>query len=175
MTASSMNLVTRKPVFGVCDHVRLKPACAATETSKRLEISAIASRGTILSRQRTTKALFRLRLFFFFFFFFFRIGQKQVFSWRGSYRTGQAVSQEERSFRADKSFYVMFLYVFIWPCLPHLQRHTWIATVQNQNQNDIIESDIIETSLTTTVFPTSLPNDNCNSNTYRNKITRWKS
>ena len=28
-----MSLVTRKPVFGVCDQVRLKPACSATETS----------------------------------------------------------------------------------------------------------------------------------------------
>ena len=28
-----MRLVTRKPVFGVCDHVRLKPASSATETS----------------------------------------------------------------------------------------------------------------------------------------------
>ena len=26
-----VNLVTRKPVFGVCDQGRLKPACAATE------------------------------------------------------------------------------------------------------------------------------------------------
>ena len=28
-----MSLVTRKPVFGVCDQVRLKLACLATETS----------------------------------------------------------------------------------------------------------------------------------------------
>ena len=28
-----MNLVTRKPVFGVSDQVKLKPACSATETS----------------------------------------------------------------------------------------------------------------------------------------------
>ena len=47
-----VSLVTRKPVFGVCDQVRLKPACSSTETSKRLEISAIASRGIILPRQR---------------------------------------------------------------------------------------------------------------------------
>ena len=26
----NMSLVTRKPVFGVCDQGRLKPACAAT-------------------------------------------------------------------------------------------------------------------------------------------------
>ena len=28
-----MDHVTSKPVFGVCDQVRLKPACSATETS----------------------------------------------------------------------------------------------------------------------------------------------
>ena len=31
-----MSHVMRKPVFGVCDQVRLKPACSATETSKSL-------------------------------------------------------------------------------------------------------------------------------------------
>ena len=29
----NLSLVTRKPVFGVCDKVRLKPACSATVTS----------------------------------------------------------------------------------------------------------------------------------------------
>ena len=47
--------VTRKPVFRVFDQLRLKPACSATETSLGLEISAIASRGIILSRQRKQK------------------------------------------------------------------------------------------------------------------------
>ena len=50
-----MSLVTRKPVFGVCDQGRLKPACAATEARQRLEISDIETRGITLSRQRTTK------------------------------------------------------------------------------------------------------------------------
>ena len=27
------NLVTRKPVFGICNQVRLKPACSVDETS----------------------------------------------------------------------------------------------------------------------------------------------
>ena len=36
-----MSHVTRKPVFGVCDQVRLKPACSATEASLRLEIVAM--------------------------------------------------------------------------------------------------------------------------------------
>ena len=33
MTKKYLSLVTRKPVFGVSDQVRLKPACSATETS----------------------------------------------------------------------------------------------------------------------------------------------
>ena len=53
--------VMRKPVFGVSDKVRLKPACAATEARSKLEISDIETRGIILSRQRTTKVLIRLR------------------------------------------------------------------------------------------------------------------
>ena len=53
--------VTRKPVFGVCDQLRHKTACSADETSYDLQISAIASRGIILSRQRTTKAQIRPR------------------------------------------------------------------------------------------------------------------
>ena len=32
-----INHVTRKPIFGVCDLVRLKPACSATEASLSLE------------------------------------------------------------------------------------------------------------------------------------------
>ena len=48
--------------FEVCNQVRLKPACSATETSLILEILAIASIGIMLhlSRQRIAKALFRL-------------------------------------------------------------------------------------------------------------------
>ena len=53
--------ITRKPVFVVCDHVRLKPACSATETSYNLKILDLAIIGVILSRQQTTKALIRLR------------------------------------------------------------------------------------------------------------------
>ena len=56
-----MSPVTRKPVFGVCDQVRLEPACSATETSLRLEISDIETKDIILSRQWTTKSLIRLR------------------------------------------------------------------------------------------------------------------
>ena len=51
-----LSLVTR-----VGDLVRLKPTCTATEASWRLEILDIETRGIILSRQRTTKVLIRLR------------------------------------------------------------------------------------------------------------------
>ena len=46
---------------GVSDQARHKPAFSVTETSYSLEISAIESREIILSKQRTTKALIRLR------------------------------------------------------------------------------------------------------------------
>ena len=52
-----MSPVTKKPVFGSCDKVRLKSACSATETSERLEMSDIETTCIILSRKRTTKAL----------------------------------------------------------------------------------------------------------------------
>ena len=56
-----MNHGMRKPVFGVCDQVRLKPACSATETSKRLEILHIETTDIIPSCQQTTKAVIRMR------------------------------------------------------------------------------------------------------------------
>ena len=39
-----MTHVTTKPVLEVCDQLRLKPACSATETSLGLEISAFIYR-----------------------------------------------------------------------------------------------------------------------------------
>ena len=45
----------------ISDQVRLKPACAATEASMRLEILVTETRDITLSRQRTMKALIRLR------------------------------------------------------------------------------------------------------------------
>ena len=56
-----MNLVTRKPLFGVFEQVRLELASSATETSQRLGILDIETKGIILSRQQTIKALIRLR------------------------------------------------------------------------------------------------------------------
>ena len=41
--------VTKKPVFGVSNQVRHKPACSASEASQSLEIVNIASIGIILS------------------------------------------------------------------------------------------------------------------------------
>ena len=37
-----MSLVTRKPVFRVCDQIRLKPACSVTATSLGLEMPGCA-------------------------------------------------------------------------------------------------------------------------------------
>ena len=47
---NDMSLDMRKPVFGVCDQGRLKPAFAATEARQRLEILDIETRGIMLSR-----------------------------------------------------------------------------------------------------------------------------
>ena len=44
-----------------CDQGRLKQACAAREARQRLEISDIETKDIVLSRQRTTKVLIRLR------------------------------------------------------------------------------------------------------------------
>ena len=46
-----ISLVTIKPVFGVSDQVKHKPACAATEASLRLEILDIETIGIILSQE----------------------------------------------------------------------------------------------------------------------------
>ena len=53
--------VTRKPVFVVFDKASLKPFSPATETSYKIEISPVASLHKILSKNRITKALIRLR------------------------------------------------------------------------------------------------------------------
>ena len=56
----NMSHVTRKSVFGVCDMVRLKLACSASEARLSLEILDLAGIRIILSKQWTTKALIRL-------------------------------------------------------------------------------------------------------------------
>ena len=56
-----MGFVARKPVFGVSDKVRLKSVSLGTETSQKIEILLVASLDMILSNERITKALIRLR------------------------------------------------------------------------------------------------------------------
>ena len=51
----------RKPVFGVSEKARLKPVFSATETSKKIEISLVASLAMVLSKKRIKKALISLR------------------------------------------------------------------------------------------------------------------
>ena len=53
----------RKPVFGVPNKTRLKPVSEAEETSKKIEISLVASLDTcmILFKKQKTKALIRLQ------------------------------------------------------------------------------------------------------------------
>ena len=41
----------RKPVYGVCEHVRIKSACSATETSKNNESFYKSSLDIILCRE----------------------------------------------------------------------------------------------------------------------------
>ena len=48
---NQLNHVMRKPVFGVFDQVRLKPACSASEASWSHEIFDLASIGITLSGQ----------------------------------------------------------------------------------------------------------------------------
>ena len=55
-----MGLVATKPVFRVSNKVRFKPACSATETSYKIEISLVASYDMVHSKKRITKALIRL-------------------------------------------------------------------------------------------------------------------
>ena len=57
-----MSHVTRKPVFGVFDQVRLKPAWSATETSQGLEILDLGSIGITWSKERIIKVLIRPRV-----------------------------------------------------------------------------------------------------------------
>ena len=58
---NEMGLVARKPVFGVSNKVRFKPACSATDSARKFEILLVESLDMILSNKRITKALIRLR------------------------------------------------------------------------------------------------------------------
>ena len=104
------SLITRKPVFGVCDQVRLKPACSTTETSWRLQISDIETRDIILSRQRITKALIScadaqadLRLCCLHMV-------KQVFSWCGSIMEGIRLNITPQRCTVDRQVWANIVY-----------------------------------------------------------------
>ena len=56
-----MGLDATKPVFGVFDKAKIKPVTPATETSKKIEFSLIASLDIELSKKQITKALISLR------------------------------------------------------------------------------------------------------------------
>ena len=56
-----MGLDMRKPVFGVSKKESFKPVSSVTETSKKIEISLVASLDMVLSNMQITKALFSLR------------------------------------------------------------------------------------------------------------------
>ena len=76
-----MSLVTRKPVFGVCDELRLNLGCSTTEISYSFQISAIASTDIVLSRQWTTKELITARMCRLICYFVVCKWHKQIFSW----------------------------------------------------------------------------------------------
>ena len=87
--------------LGVSNQARHKAACAATDASYSLEISAIESRDIILPKQRTTKALTRLRgcagwsvpLLF-------AYDIRHIFSWPGSH----VLSREQKMCWSDCKF-----------------------------------------------------------------------
>ena len=55
-----MSLITRIPVFGVSDQVKLKMACSASEASFRLEILDIETTGTLYNTIFWVQANFRV-------------------------------------------------------------------------------------------------------------------
>ena len=58
---SLVGLEATKPVFGDSDKTRLKPISSATKTSYKIDNSLVASLDRILSNERITTALIRLR------------------------------------------------------------------------------------------------------------------
>ena len=55
-----MGLDAKPPVFGVSDKARLKPVCSATEASKNIEFSLVASLKNDTFKKRIIKALISL-------------------------------------------------------------------------------------------------------------------
>ena len=78
---------------GVFDQVTFKPACPATEASLYLDTLDIASIHIILSRQRTTKVLIRLRgCAGWSTHLLFAYGLRHVFTWPGPYNKNCCIS-----------------------------------------------------------------------------------
>ena len=50
-----MGIIATKPVFRVSDKMRFKPACSATETSQKIEISLVTYPDMIFSKRRIKK------------------------------------------------------------------------------------------------------------------------
>ena len=124
-----LSLVTRKPVFGVCDQVRLEPACSATETTQRLEISDIEIKDIILSRQRTNKGADQTaRMRRLICAFVVRIWHKQVFSWHDSF-------MESASYEHDRSRQVITRNKYpqdVDCLLKYLSKNVVAAGIQNR-------------------------------------------
>ena len=57
VSVDHMGHAARKPVFWVSGKMRFKPACSATETNYKSEISPVSSLDMILSNKQIIKAL----------------------------------------------------------------------------------------------------------------------
>ena len=113
LPTDQMGRDARKPVFGISDKVRFKPACSATETSQKVETSLVTSLDVILSKKRKTKALIRLRgcagwsapVFF-------ANHRRQVFSRRGPNMTGPSLQKlQQRVHHPNHNNFVVCLFV----------------------------------------------------------------
>ena len=114
---------------GVSDQVRLKLACWATEASMTLKILVTETRDITLSRQRTTKALIRLRgctgwsapLLF-------ACGIRHIFSWPDSYFL--------RNYESHSSYSLTFFSVSAvmagYPYLSHVMRKPVMPYANNK-------------------------------------------
>ena len=115
-----MSLITRKPFFRVCDQVRLKPACSASEPSESLEISIekLEVLYYLGSEQQGADQTARMRRLIF--AFVVRTGIKQVFSSRGSYAvcTHYEYLQHIFLWKTNKNYplIILFLSVLLLTC-----------------------------------------------------------
>ena len=126
-----MSHITRKPVFGISDQVRLKPACSATETSLGLNILHIETTDIILSKQRITKAqMCRLICGFVVY-----IWHKQVLSRGGSYHAVMILTKPLRSTKVIAFELVWLLVVFAFIFMTSI-KHTFVEhQIMETNQS----------------------------------------